>query len=1395
MGTLGAGRPVPVRRGAREPKGGARREVAPVARARAFRMRQRGVILGFEAGSVGERTGGEMKKGVLGVILLGAFRISADTADDALALAQRTLSYVERAEKRPAMAAELSALAQRLPQAKDAASRGALENEIRSLRRKIIFSHPDLGFNRLLASQRNLPYSHATHMVDQYVGRYSRPGGDGLIVIEDWKTAPKKRGILKGKMPLGTTLNPDLHWDADRVLFAFCDHTDRRTPLQKLIPVPSETLGKKISRTESSIGRSVNRVDPTNPIFDDEPFNHPATALRYFIYEAAVDGSWVRQLTGTEKDPMTTWEGRQTVLIEDVDPCYLPDGGFAFTSTRCQGYGRCHGARYAPSFMICRADKDGSNIRQLSFGEANEWEPSVLNDGRLAYTRWDYIDRNAVPWQSLWSMNPDGTATAHFFGNYTPVPKVMAGIKAIPNTHVVAATGGAHHFFTAGCPILIDAHKGEDGEQAITKITPEITYPGSPWKDTGYYADPFPVNDTLAFASFSPMGFHKNDSDYCSYGWSAAWPSTNSFKVYLIDTLGGRELIFEDPQINTFSPIPVRKLKRPPEIASALPPPEKAPDTGVCSVENVYNCRMPIKAGCVKALRLNRIITKWTAAHPERNDLGGYPLYKEPIGTVPVHPDGSVAFRMPAGVPVQLQALDENGMAVMTMRSFIYVQKGEQLRCVGCHENRIQAPQAVSRKDIPVSEPVPVPNTENGVGYDRQARPVFDRHCISCHGLKPDGQQAGGLSLIGPRGWAELTRTKGQKKQPEILVARAHPYTETGSSQTNDYFAAPSRLTKKLRAGHNGVTLTSSEWSDLIVWMDMNAQELPCPSWNLPEFATQTPAGVRELREYVKALFGDAVAQQPYDALVNMTLPEKSRILMAPLPLDKGGWGQFAADKSYADRKDPHFRKMEQLVRASFSVPPHENFQGTCNRQADCRCRDCWVWMGRYNAQPGTHGTVTLPAIGNMTRAEPVTIQDNVAGTLSLQGSGVVTFAPAVQKVEALQLLKGATALIGGEHFQMGHLSMASGATLSAAPSGVPGQKTVVLDDKRALLFGTLKDGPDHRLAVQKIGDGVLYLSAGQPFSGPLSIDGGVVRLQDEVAPFLPGLSFVLDASESGCLKLSPDGTVTEWAEQLTGALFRQTSAACPLPVYQAKGINGKPAVYFAGFTNRIATAEKFTQQTVFIVNQPEGSPQYGGIWGAEDPGRGTDYGIRCVGGDVWSGGVNLPHNYFNTFDTYRIDGAEGVSFTPGRPHILCAQRARTDLLTIPVALGSYFWPEGRSYKGKIGEILAYNRILSESERQAVENYLAEKWLGKTLHSQAEKSTGKSDGKTLSGVADVRIGKQGMLDLNGQDLTVTALAGSGRIVNSRSTPVTLRVTGLSTFTGEVAAGVRIVGRE
>ncbi len=264
-------------------------------------------------------------KFIFSSVILFACVAFSDPADEALALARRTLDYVEKSGKRPEMDSELSAMAQRLPLTQEAAARAALEKEIRALRRRIIFSHPALNFDRLLASQRGIPYTCAPHMVDQYTGRCSRPG-PGLVVIENWKNAPRKVEILKGKLPLGTVLNPDLHWDGDRVIFAFCDHTAKRPAAAKDVAAPTVLAGQ----ARGKIGEIIRRLDPDHPLFKDasKPYDpNPVAHLRYFIWEAAVDGSWVRQLTGTPKDKMETWCGRQTSLIEDADPCYLPDGG------------------------------------------------------------------------------------------------------------------------------------------------------------------------------------------------------------------------------------------------------------------------------------------------------------------------------------------------------------------------------------------------------------------------------------------------------------------------------------------------------------------------------------------------------------------------------------------------------------------------------------------------------------------------------------------------------------------------------------------------------------------------------------------------------------------------------------------------------------------------------------------------------------------------------------------------------------------------------------------------------------------------------------------------------------------------------------------------------------
>lgn len=883
-------------------------------------------------------------------VSVGAFAAyqPAATPEETLALAERTLAYVAKsvdAKSLKPYADELALdRAWLAGSAKDnPAYRAGIVREIARLRRRILFLHPALQFDRLLAVQRGIPYHHDPHEVDQYVGRYSRPG-PGLVTIENWRDVPRKRVILEGKLPEGTSWNPDLHWNADRVLFAFCDHTAKPT---------MDGVALKIHADVTKNFREWHRAqDPTSPLADKSGDAQRRVAhRRYFIYEAAVDGSWVRQITGGPDDPMETKDGRKTVLVEDADPCYLPDGGFVFTSTRGQNFGRCHWGRWTPSFLLYRGDlprvgeaRGASGIRQLSFGEANEWEPTVLDDGRIAYTRWDYVNRNAIWHQSLWTTRPDGTGTAHLYGNYSENLCVETELKTIPGSSLLVGTAAAHHNITAGSLFLLDTSRGEDGLEPITRLTPECPFPESEgWKLGGTYCCPMPVNDTLFFCAYSdePLSVPKgHPRATLEGGCGAAFPSRAAYAIYLVDTLGGRELIYRDPEISTFSPIPLVKRRMPPVLASVLPQSnnhsiEQSNNsaTGICYVENVYETRTDLPKGAVKSLRVNKLVNLPICRRRTSKPGPDLDLYKETLGVVPVAANGSATFRIPAGEPIQLQALDAEGKAILTMRSFIYSQKGEVQGCVGCHE----AKNASMPKNMQTSERArldvvddPVPEVDLGyagpVSFRRSVQPIFDAKCIACHGLAPTNAPKAAFPLTADVAVTELVNRK--------LVSFIPSYKETHVSKCYDYFAGASRLWKKLSAGH-GPALTPEEKKKIILWLDQGVSIYASAvgyGWNGPEAREVDAEGERKLREAVRARLGEASANWPLDALVNRADESLSHVL------------DLVGGKSSAD-----YARFLALCRGVFKPMPWHDIDGTCGRDDKCECRSCWVRRAGYN--------------------------------------------------------------------------------------------------------------------------------------------------------------------------------------------------------------------------------------------------------------------------------------------------------------------------------------------------------------------------------------------------------------------------------------------------------------
>jgi hypothetical protein len=579
-----------------------------------------------------------------------------------------------------------------------------------------------------------------------------------------------------------------------------------------------------------------------------------------------VDGSGLRQLTDGPYD--------------DFAPRYLPDGRILFVSTRRGGWHRC-GNPGCETYTLTVANADGSDPYPLSFHETQEWDPAVLSDGRIIYTRWDYVDRHPVFYEHLWTVWPDGTGPAAFYGNNTFNPIGLWEPQPIPGSSRVMATAAAHHAMTAGSIVLVDVRAGVDGPPPIIRLTPDAPFPESetPVAASWYYPQPgterretpesqrwpghcyrspYPLSETCFLAAYSFLGL---------VGEPTGNPE-NMFGLYLVDAFGNKELLYRDPNVASLWPTPLRPRPRPAVRPSSLDP--ALGDEGVVLVQDVYASDPPLPRGSVKALRIVQVLPKSTPGidNPPVGQPRGAPG-KQVLGTVPVEPDGSAYFRVPARIEVAFQALDERGLAVQIMRSATYLQPGERVSCVGCHEPRTTTPpqfrisefgiriselpqqlgnsatrqlgnpatqqlgnpgnpqsgqsairnsqfaipQALRR---PPSRITPGPDGSQPFSYPLLVQPVLDRHCVSCHaGPEP----AGKVALTGePEGHYTVSYN--------ILAARV-PFSDQGNaepiSQPGRFGARGSPVMALLLAGHHDVQLGTEDLERLATWMDTNA--------------------------------------------------------------------------------------------------------------------------------------------------------------------------------------------------------------------------------------------------------------------------------------------------------------------------------------------------------------------------------------------------------------------------------------------------------------------------------------------------------------------------------------------------------------------------------------------
>jgi hypothetical protein len=628
----------------------------------------------------------------------------------------------------------------------------------RFLKRHVLLAKALKQDSKLLFAKR-VPTSYS-HLVMQYFGWRARPGG-GLFVLDKPGRSLAARDLVDGRMATGNVLEPRLSYDAQRIVFSF----------SRCLP--------------------------------EDPFFH--------IYEVRTDGSGLRQLSHGD--------------YEDLMPSYLPDGGIIFCSTRRKGHARCFGSQFGPRwhvYTLHRMDADGSNIRTLSYHETNEWFPTVAPSGHILYSRWDYVDRHPVVHQNLWACRPDGTHPVALWGNHTESPHCTFQLQPIPNTTSVVFTASAHHSITGGSIAVVSPNRGPNGEQALTRLTPEVRFPEAEGRINEYYDAPWPLSEDFFLVGYSPkpLIFEPQPNEPAALG------------IYLLDRRGNRELIYRDPAIGCSNAIPLAARPMPPVLASTLP--RGVAPTGELVLTNIYRGLGDISRGRIKALRVIQVLPKTTpVADGPRVGLAGQEPTRAILGTVPVEPDGSARFVVPARKPILFQALDQDGFAYQTMRSITYLQPGETNSCVGCHEHRTEAPHSkpVQALRRPASQIEPGPEGSRPFSYVRLVQPILDRHCVRCHGAqKPagkldlTGQVHEGFSrsywsLCGKSAYGKSSRDAVESFVPRYGGWNSLHLTTPGGT----YGARGSRLMGILLKQHADVQLSREELVRIALWIDCNS--------------------------------------------------------------------------------------------------------------------------------------------------------------------------------------------------------------------------------------------------------------------------------------------------------------------------------------------------------------------------------------------------------------------------------------------------------------------------------------------------------------------------------------------------------------------------------------------
>jgi len=629
--------------------------------------------------------------------------------------------------------------------------------------------------------------------------------------------------------------------------------------------------------------------------------------------------SWKR----TMQEPFKIWrihaDGSGLTCVIDhesnnMNACWLPDGGIAFLSDRKPAFAYCW---TSTSPVLFRSDGNGQNVIKLSANYLTDFTPSIMEDGRILYSRWEYVDRPAIPIQSLWAVNPDGTSLAGVFGNRVLSPATFMEARDIPGMPgKILCMMTSHNGPCRGAIGLLDLSKGGNAQEAIRNLTPEINV--GPVADAGAgnamrgpYESPVPLDARFYLVS-------------------------REGRILLRDYAGtvNAALCEPDKDLGFYSAQPLRSRPLPRSPQPARVDPKAAPWATLIMHDVRIGLGDAVKPGEIKRIAVVQEMEKDMRAETDKRQFGfQFPVVscgatyapKRVWGFAAVEADGSAHFKVPAGVPLYFLPLDAEGRAVQRMRTFTHFMPGERQSCIGCHADRnYESPAGLQGgRSIAAARPAqeliePEWGRRDGFSFAQVVQPVLDNRCVRCHDEKSKLDLSGDRTDYFNVAYENLARRgtqaeHGNDAQGGMAGFGKNPYTswipsfngcESNILQTEPktWGSPVSRLAEVVTSGHpdakgkKRLALSAGEKLRILMWIDLNVPFYGTSQSRQPELRGCRQILPQGLDEVLKEVAARRKIDLPRTFYVRLDHPAKNPFLAEPLA--KGEFAS-AADPDY----------------------------------------------------------------------------------------------------------------------------------------------------------------------------------------------------------------------------------------------------------------------------------------------------------------------------------------------------------------------------------------------------------------------------------------------------------------------------------------------------------------